>query len=69
MTDAKKKSYLRWLLNYTYEVEYLFTVGPKSFDPPPRVHSAVVKLRIKSEEEKLKSALNYKAMLTFLDTV
>lgn len=32
------------------EVEYLFTVPPTVFSPPPKVESAVVKLRFKQED-------------------
>ncbi|MBP5487749.1 MAG: 16S rRNA (adenine(1518)-N(6)/adenine(1519)-N(6))-dimethyltransferase RsmA [Bacteroidales bacterium] len=27
-----------------YDIEYLFTVGPRAFNPPPKVHSAVIRL-------------------------
>jgi len=30
-----------------YETEILFTIGPQSFDPPPKVESAVISLRRK----------------------
>lgn len=33
------------LLQAYYQVEYLFTVPPGVFNPPPKVHSAVVRLR------------------------
>ncbi len=41
-----KKSYgiLSVLLQAWYDVEYLFTVDEKVFDPPPKVKSAVIKL-------------------------
>jgi 16S rRNA (adenine1518-N6/adenine1519-N6)-dimethyltransferase len=32
------------LLQAWYDVEYLFTVGPEVFDPPPKVRSAVVRM-------------------------
>ena len=28
-----------------YDIDYLFTVGPKVFDPPPKVNSAVIHLK------------------------
>ncbi|MBL4667643.1 MAG: 16S rRNA (adenine(1518)-N(6)/adenine(1519)-N(6))-dimethyltransferase RsmA [Flavobacteriales bacterium] len=31
------------LLQAFYDVEYLFTVGPEVFDPPPKVQSAVIR--------------------------
>lgn len=33
------------LLQAFYNVEYLFTVEPNVFSPPPKVHSAVIRLR------------------------
>lgn len=42
-TDARKKSYLWWLVNYYYDIEYCFTVDKSAFTPPPKVQSAVVK--------------------------
>lgn len=33
------------LLQAYYDIEYLFTVGPESFDPPPKVKSAVIRLK------------------------
>lgn len=36
-----------------YDVEYLFSVGPESFSPPPRVQSGVIRLKKKSTEPKI----------------
>jgi 16S rRNA (adenine1518-N6/adenine1519-N6)-dimethyltransferase len=33
------------LLQAFYDLEYLFTVGPQVFSPPPKVQSAVIRLR------------------------
>ncbi len=33
------------LLQAYYDVEYLFTVGPEVFNPPPKVNSAVIRLK------------------------
>ena len=33
------------LLQAFYEIEYLFTVPPGVFNPPPKVHSAVIRLK------------------------
>ncbi|MDL2222479.1 16S rRNA (adenine(1518)-N(6)/adenine(1519)-N(6))-dimethyltransferase RsmA [Bacteroidales bacterium OttesenSCG-928-M11] len=41
-----KKAYgiITVLLNVWYDIEYLFTVGPEVFDPPPKVQSAVIRM-------------------------
>jgi 16S rRNA (adenine1518-N6/adenine1519-N6)-dimethyltransferase len=41
-----KKAYgiITVLLNVWYDIEYLFTVEPEAFDPPPKVRSAVVRM-------------------------
>ncbi len=43
----EKKTYgiLSVFLQLFYEVEYLFTVKPDVFDPPPKVDSAVIRLK------------------------
>ncbi|MEL6413245.1 MAG: rRNA adenine dimethyltransferase family protein [Bacteroidota bacterium] len=33
------------LLQAFYDIKYLFTVGPQVFAPPPKVHSAVIRLQ------------------------
>ena len=40
--DASKKSYLYWILNYIYEVQYLKTVPAKAFSPAPKVKSCLI---------------------------
>ena len=40
--DAGKKSYLYWILNYAYEVQYLKTVPAKAFSPAPKVKSCMI---------------------------
>lgn len=48
------------LLQAFYNVEYLFTVGPEVFDPPPKVQSAVIrftrnkKSKLNCDEKKFK---------------
>lgn len=42
--NANKKSYLYWLLNYTYKVIYKKTIGPKSFKPAPKVKSCLIEI-------------------------
>ena len=49
-SDAKKKSYLRRLLNYAYTVTYLKWVPGKCFKPIPKVKSALIQLTIKNYE-------------------
>lgn len=34
-----------------YDIDYLFTVGPKVFDPPPKVNSAVIHLKRNNRKE------------------
>lgn len=43
------------LVQYYYDVEYLFSVDSKSFTPPPKVQSAVIKLTAKNELLPVKS--------------
>jgi 16S rRNA (adenine1518-N6/adenine1519-N6)-dimethyltransferase len=38
-----------------YKAEYLFEVGPEVFDPPPAVHSAVIRLTRLPKEESLQA--------------
>lgn len=47
-TDAKKKSYLRRLLNYAYDVVYLKTIPAKCFKPAPKVKSCLIELKIRN---------------------
>ena len=42
---SKTYGILSVLLQAWYDIEYLFTVGPGAFAPPPKVHSAVIRLR------------------------
>ena len=42
---TKTYGILSVLLQAWYDIEYLFTVGPGCFAPPPKVHSAVIRLR------------------------
>ena len=43
------------LVQYYYDVEYLFSVNNNSFAPPPKVQSAVIKLTIKKNFLPVKS--------------
>lgn len=41
----KEYGILSVLIKAFYDIEYLFTVPPHVFSPPPKVHSAVIRLR------------------------
>lgn len=64
-TGARKKSYLWWLVNYYYDIEYCFTVDKKAFTPPPKVQSAVVKF-IRSKDT---PSVSLESVVWFLDVV
>jgi len=49
-SDARKKSYLRRLLNYAYDVTYLKWVSAKCFKPAPKVKSCLIQLTTKNEQ-------------------
>jgi len=61
--DAKKKSYLRWLLNYWYDVNYLKMVPAKAFSPAPKIKSCLVQLIVKTEIPQI----NWDRLIEFLD--
>lgn len=42
---SKTYGILSVLLQAWYDIEFLFTVGPGAFNPPPKVQSAVIRLR------------------------
>ncbi len=48
---SKTYGILSVLLQAWYEIEYLFTVGEGAFNPPPKVKSAVIRLRRNSRIE------------------
>jgi len=39
------------LLQAHYDIEYLFTVPPSSFNPPPKVDSGVIRLRLRKDHK------------------
>lgn len=53
VAEPGNKTYgiLSVLLQAFYDLEYLFTVGPQVFTPPPRVQSAVIRLRRNSTQQ------------------
>lgn len=62
-TDATKKSFLWWVLNYSYDIKYCKKVGPKSFNPAPKVNSCLLEFSAKREIVDL----NFDDLLVFLD--
>ena len=49
---SKSYGIISVLLQAYYDIEYLFTVEPESFNPPPKVRSGVIRL-IRNKTEKL----------------
>ncbi|MCF0167818.1 MAG: 16S rRNA (adenine(1518)-N(6)/adenine(1519)-N(6))-dimethyltransferase, partial [Bacteroidales bacterium] len=48
---SKTYGILSVLLQAWYDIEYLFTVGEGAFNPPPKVKSAVIRLRRNSRTD------------------
>ena len=63
--DAEKKSYLYWILNYAYEVQYLKTVPAKAFSPAPKVKSCLIWLVKKGKLPNIK----FNELIKFLDSI
>ena len=61
--DANKKSYLYWILNYAYEVQYLKTVPAKAFSPAPKVKSCLIWL---VKKDKIPN-ISFDELIRFLD--
>jgi len=51
------------LLQPYYDIEYLFDVPPSAFNPPPKVESAVIRLRRKSDPLQVRSERAYKVLV------
>jgi 16S rRNA (adenine1518-N6/adenine1519-N6)-dimethyltransferase len=51
--NCKAYGILSVLVQAFYETEYLFTVGPENFSPPPKVQSAVIRLHRKKDFKNL----------------
>ena len=45
------------MLQWRYEIEHLFDVPPEAFDPPPRVNSAIVRMRPRANPAPVSQAL------------
>jgi 16S rRNA (adenine1518-N6/adenine1519-N6)-dimethyltransferase len=45
------------MLQWRYEIEHLFDVPPEAFDPPPRVNSAIVRMRPRANPPAVSQAL------------
>jgi 16S rRNA (adenine1518-N6/adenine1519-N6)-dimethyltransferase len=60
---SKTYGILSVLVQAFYKAEYLFTVPPEAFDPPPKIHSGVLRLQRKEnyelpcEEKKLRDVV------------
>ncbi|MFM7823776.1 MAG: ribosomal RNA small subunit methyltransferase A, partial [Bacteroidota bacterium] len=39
------------LLQAHYDIEYLFTVPPESFNPPPKVDSGVIRMKLRKDHQ------------------
>lgn len=63
---SSKKSYLWRCMQYTYDVQYEFTVWPECFAPPPKVNSAVISV---TRREWAQRSFSYARMIAFLDIV
>lgn len=50
---SKKYGILSVLVQAYYEAEYLFTVPPSVFNPPPKVDSAVIRLKRKPQKQNI----------------
>lgn len=48
---SKKYGIISVLLQAYYDIEYLFTVEPEVFDPPPKVKSGVIRLRRNNKDK------------------
>ena len=51
--NSKAYGVLSVLVQAFYETEYLYTIGPENFNPPPKVQSAVIRLQRKKSFKNL----------------
>lgn len=59
------KSWLSLFIQTFYDLEYLMTVPPRFFKPPPKVDSALIRFK-KSIKKEITDLKNYKKFLTLL---
>ena len=65
LEGKKDTSWLSVFVRSFYDVEYIMTVPPRFFVPPPKVNSALIKL-IRNEKIKVEDLKAYKKLLTKL---
>ncbi|MEI6184869.1 MAG: 16S rRNA (adenine(1518)-N(6)/adenine(1519)-N(6))-dimethyltransferase RsmA [Bacteroidota bacterium] len=46
-----------------YDTEYLFDVSPGSFNPPPKVMSGVIKMRVRKDVPEMKSETHFRLLV------
>ena len=63
LEGKKDTGWLSVFVRTFYDIEYVMTVPPRFFIPPPKVYSAVIKL-IKNEKLKAENLRDYKKFLT-----
>jgi len=51
------------LLQAFYQAEYLLELGPEEFDPPPKVHSGLIRLTKKAVVPDIKNVKRFKAVV------
>lgn len=60
----KEYGILSVLMQYDYQIDYLFEVGPASFYPPPKVDSAVIRMKRKENQPSINRELFKKLVKT-----
>ncbi len=65
VSNASKKSFLRWIVNYYYNIKYIKTVHPKAFSPIPKVYSSLILFERKNEFPNV----SFDSMIKWLDKV
>jgi len=64
-SDKGSKVYgiLSVLLAVYYDVEYLFTIEPNAFDPPPKVDSGIILMKKRKESAKVNDFKKFKTLV------